>query len=49
MKRKYQVRWYEYGLTVERSRNFFTEIGAWLFAKSISRKQHTKAIIYEKG
>lgn len=32
MKRKYEVRWYEHNLTQPRSRKFFTEIGARIFA-----------------
>lgn len=47
MKRRYQVRWYEYGLTIERSRNFFTATGAWIFAKVIAHTQQTKVLITE--
>jgi hypothetical protein len=45
MKRKYQVRWYEYNLTNERSRKFFTEWGAVLFAYYIGKRQNAKARI----
>lgn len=31
MKRKYEVRWYEYNLTEERSRKFFTRWRAIIF------------------
>ena len=48
MKRRYQVRWYEYNLTQPRSRNFFTEIGARVFAlyKRIVTKE--KTTLYER-
>ena len=45
MKRKYQVKWYSYGLTEECSRNFFTQIVAYLFALYISRRQQTQVTI----
>lgn len=32
MKRKYKVEWYEYELTQERWKRFFTKIGAVVFA-----------------
>ena len=32
MKRKYKVEWYEYELTQERWKRFFTYVGASLFA-----------------
>lgn len=31
IRRRYEVRWYEYNLTQERRRKFFTEIGATLY------------------
>ena len=45
MKRKYQVRWYEYGLTIERRRNFFTKFVAEVFAYYIQRLHQTKVRI----
>lgn len=47
MKRKWKATWYNYGLTEECSRIFFTAIGAYLFARSIAKKQHTKVTIEE--
>lgn len=32
MKRTHEVRWYEYNLTKEKRRKFFTEWGAMIFA-----------------
>lgn len=48
MKRKYQVRWYEYNLTQPRSRNFFTEIGAQIFSLCLFIFRKEKSIIYER-
>lgn len=45
MERKYIVRWYEYNLTRERNRKFFTEAGASFFAWYISYRENTKARI----
>lgn len=32
MKRKYEVLWYEYNLTEEKRRKFFTEVGAMFYS-----------------
>ena len=32
MKRRYEVKWYAFNLTERKSRKFFTEVGASLFA-----------------
>lgn len=42
MKRKYEVRWYELNLTKERSRKFFTAIGAALFAAYLETYEDVK-------
>lgn len=46
MKRKYEVRWYEYNLTEERRRRFFTKIAATLFAKYL-KSEMIECKIYE--
>lgn len=46
MKRKQEVRWYECNLTQEKSRKFFTETGASLFAWYLEHFQGAKAKIY---
>jgi hypothetical protein len=46
MKKMYQVRWYEYNLTNERHRNFFTEIGAQVFRLWLLWKRKEKSLIY---
>lgn len=48
MKAKYSVKWYEYDLTEMRCRNFFTKIGAMIFASWIENQQGTKPKIYEQ-
>lgn len=48
MKRKYQVRWYEYNLTKERSRNFFTAIGAHMFSTWLLVRYDVNAKIYTR-
>lgn len=47
MKRKYEVRWYEYDPTRERSRKFFTKLGAIFFASYIEAYDHVKPKTYE--
>lgn len=47
MKKKYQLKWYSYGLTQECSRNFFTLIGAYIYACYITKTQCTKITISE--
>lgn len=42
MKRKYEVRWYELNLTKEKSRKFFTAIGAALFAAYLETYEDVK-------
>lgn len=49
MKKKYEVRWYEYELTQEKSRKFFTEKGASLFAWYIGYSQGATARISRNG
>ena len=46
MKRKFRVEWYECDLTLPRSRKFFTEWGANLFAWYLSYYNNEKAKIY---
>jgi hypothetical protein len=48
MKRRYQVRWYEYNLTVPRCRKFFTELGATLFHVWLFYFRKEESIIYEE-
>lgn len=45
MKRKYQVRWYEYGLTIECRRNFFTKFAAVIYAYYVQNLHQTKVRI----
>lgn len=47
MKRKYEVRWYEYNLTKEKRRKFFTHWGAIIFAAYIEAYEYAKPEIYE--
>lgn len=47
MKRKYEVRWYEYNLTEEKRRKFFTEIGAAMFATYLKIYENVKPKILE--
>lgn len=46
MKYKYEVRWYEFNLTQKRSRKFFTETGASLFAWYLEHFHGVVAKIY---
>ena len=46
MKRKYEVRWYEYNLTEERSRKFFTKKGALLFMWYLETFENVQPVIY---
>lgn len=46
MKRKYEVRWYAFNLTERKSRKFFTEWGASLFAWWIEFKEGAFTKIY---
>ena len=48
MKRRYQVKWYEYNLTVPRSRKFFTELAATLFHVWLYYANGEESIIYEE-
>lgn len=47
MKRNYEVRWYEYNLTQESRRKFFTEVGANFFAWWMEFKYDVKTMIYK--
>ena len=49
MKRRFEVRWYAFNLTQRKSRNFFTEWGAILFAWWIEKTEGaiTKVYIYD--
>lgn len=47
MKRKYEVRWYERNLTHEKSRKFFTEIGAVIYKWYLEKYCYAYAKIYE--
>ncbi len=47
MKRKYEVRWCELGLTNEKSRKFFTEWGAIAFACYIEAYEYAKPRIHK--
>lgn len=42
MKRKYEVRWYELGLTNEKCRKFFTEWGAIAYAAYIEAYEYAE-------
>lgn len=46
MKRKFEVRWYEYNLTQEKSKRFFTEPAALLYAWYIEFKHGVITRIY---
>jgi hypothetical protein len=48
IRRRYEVRWYEYNLTQERRRKFFTEIGAALYHVWLFYFRKEKSIIYEE-
>ena len=47
MKRKWIVRWYELNLTQEKSRKFFTLIGAAMFAAYLEVYENVKPKILE--
>lgn len=47
MKHNYEVRWYEFNLTERRSRKFFTEIGARIFAWYVETFNGAVTKIYE--
>lgn len=47
MKRKFEVRWYECNLTIEKKRKFFTKIGASLFAGYLQRCEMLDTKVYE--
>jgi hypothetical protein len=47
MNKRYQVRWYEFNLTEPRSRNFFTETGARVFAWYVETFEGGITKIYE--
>ena len=47
MKRKFEVRWYELNLTKEKSRKFFTKMGAIIFAAYIEAYDYAEPIIKE--
>lgn len=42
MKRRHEVRWYEYNLTQEKRRKFFTEWGAIIFAAYLEAYENVK-------
>ena len=42
MKRKYEVKWYELGMTNERCRRFFTKICAIFFAAYIEAYEYAE-------
>ena len=46
MKRKYEVRWYEYNLTEEKRRKFFTHLGAMLFKAYLEAYENVEPVIY---
>lgn len=50
MIRDYELRWYEYNLTVERRKRFFTRIGALLYKWYLLRfnGEIAKTYVYEK-
>lgn len=47
MKRKYEVRWYEYDLTQQKNCKFYTEKAARFYAKWLEKKFNVKPKIYE--
>ena len=47
MRYNYEVRWYELNLTEQRSRKFFTEIGAAMFAAYLEIYENVKPKILE--
>lgn len=46
MKRKYEVRWYEYNLTEEKRRKFFTHWGAIIFMAYLEAYENVEPVIY---
>lgn len=46
MKRRYEVRWYEYNMTQPMSRKFFTEMGACMFMCYLWCRNNIDARIY---
>ena len=49
MKRKYEVRWYDYNLTQEQSRRFFTDFAANFFAWYLEYRYEVKIWIVNHG
>ena len=49
MKKKYEVRWYEFDLTNEIRRKFFTEVAANFYAWWIEYKYNLKTRILKHG
>jgi hypothetical protein len=47
MKKRYEVRWYEYNLTQQRSRKFFTKIGAIFFASYMEAYENVEPTMRE--
>ena len=47
MKKKYEVRWYEYNLTHERTKTFVTKIAAVMFAAYMEAYEYTAVTIKE--
>lgn len=47
MRYKYEVRWYEFNLTEQQSRKFFTEIGAEIYQWYLLHFRGAIAKIYE--
>lgn len=47
MKRKYEVRWYEFNLTQPRSRKFFTHWGAMIFMAYLEAYENAEPVIYK--
>ena len=47
MKKRYEVRYYEYGLTNEKVKTFSTKIAAVMFAAYKEAYEYTKATIKE--
>lgn len=46
MKRRWIVKWYEFNLTEEMSRKFFTEVGANFYAWYLEYKYDVKVRVY---
>lgn len=45
MKRKFEVRWYEYNLTQEKCRKFFTKWGALIFMAHLEAYENVEPYI----